>query len=603
MFAEIDSHQPCPNLAEAQMSELLLHAPQNQTFLADVGKYIVELEGRIQRHAFFTAARVERLLSARDSCAFFTECITTLESAFAADLNSYSTMRWMYYLRRLPHRVFEGDLASTAPNARALIEVYANRSGKAEPAIYGSHGFVFPVNESTLRHIARFIAFITIIYDLQVGFRLASKGYDYAFPATSSRSPSNGSVRGSVTHKPMASPAPTVLPQRVENALVESAVRIYDQRHDRHRRTFLGAVMNQAGLAHDEHAADDGLGLNVSCAYWGLLSEEVPISPQPFLEGHAHAAHYGDDGKIMARFYPSTLDLSRIFELYRVPAMAGVGVEANASLCLIVLMLGGRWLQRSRYSVLRAMELGYFITPLEHWSAFGDKEYAAVCGEIRAALPQFVAPDDFSAFDKGCATFKGEVWPTAHGAPAKATNDYMCIDMWAASMGFLAWLQFPKVQGKVANTRAATFEDVVQDSIDRTRWGNSQHRVMRQRTLRVRGQNLTDIDAIGSYKDTLLIVSCKSIPYTRDYDQGTHRAVRNAASTVDQGVKFWSDIVSRLTANPIGENFDFSGYKQIIGVLCTPFAVYTSDAKALSMTVDELRWASSLDELMSFLER
>ncbi|WP_447650422.1 hypothetical protein [Pseudomonas abietaniphila] len=125
---------------------------------------------------------------------------------------------------------------------------------------------------------------------------------------------------------------------------------------------------------------------------------------------------------------------------------------------------------------------------------------------------------------------------------------------------------------------------------------------MRQRTLRVRGQSLTDIDAIGSYEDALLIVSCKSIPYTREYDQGTHKAIRNAAATVDQGVNFWSDIVNQLTASPTGDNFDFSSYKRIIGVLCTPFAVYTRDAKALSMTAGDLRWASSLDELVSFLE-
>lgn len=43
--------------------------------------------------------------------------------------------------------------------------------------------------------------------------------------------------------------------------------------------------------------------------------------------------------------------------------------------------------------------------------------------------------------------FKGEVWPFAHGAPVKIIDDYVCIDMWAASMGFLAWLQFPRIQG------------------------------------------------------------------------------------------------------------------------------------------------------------
>ncbi|MNJ64612.1 hypothetical protein D3C77_605730 [compost metagenome] len=143
---------------------------------------------------------------------------------------------------------------------------------------------------------------------------------------------------------------------------------------------------------------------------------------------------------------------------------------------------------------------------------------------------------------------------------------------------------------------------MVQEAVDQTRWGNSQHHGLRQRALRVDGQQLTDIDAIGSYDDTLLIISCKSIPYTREYDQGTHRAIRNAASTVDNGVDFWTNIVSQLTANPIGDNFDFSGYKQIVGVVCTPFAVYTSDAKSLSMTAQDLRWACSLDELIEYLE-
>jgi len=186
--------------------------------------------------------------------------------------------------------------------------------------------------------------------------------------------------------------------------------------------------------------------------------------------------------------------------------------------------------------------------------------------------------------------------------PIRITKDYVCIDMWAASNGFLTWFQFPKVQGQVANDRAAKFEDVVQDLIDRTRWAEPTTRTLRQRTLVIDGQPLTDIDAIGSRDGVLLVVSCKSIPYTREYDRGAHSEVRNAASTVDKAVAYWAGVVEKLDARRVGRNYDFSTFKQIVGVVCTPFEVYTGNAKSLSNTLEGLRWACSLDELANFLD-
>lgn len=436
------------------MSALLQHAPTNQKFLDDITRSIIELEDRIKRLPFFQSAKTAGTLNARESGAFFTQAIQAMEEAYSRDLNAYSAMRWMYYFRRTPNAVFAGDLASTGPNARALAEVYANRSVKLESAAYGSNGFVFPINESTLRHIARFIAFITIIYDLQVGFKLASKEYSFTFRTERSRGPGR-LKKGALTFRPMASPAPTILPCSVSDPVLESAVRIYDQRHDAHGRTFHGAALNQAGLAHDDAADNvDDANMNFAQAYWGLLSDEIAFSPQEFLKGHPHAAAYGSEGKVLIRFCPSNLDLAKIFELYRTPALEKHGIEPNASLCLLVLLIAGRWLQRNRYSILRAMELGYFIMPFNEWNMLGENVYDAVCDEVRQHLPQFEAPESFKAFNSSCLSFLGEVWPAAHGAPARKTNDYMCIDMWAASMGFLAWFNFPKAQGKVANERA-----------------------------------------------------------------------------------------------------------------------------------------------------
>lgn len=168
-------------------------------------------------------------------------------------------------------------------------------------------------------------------------------------------------------------------------------------------------------------------------------------------------------------------------------------------------------------------------------------------------------------------------------------------------MGFITALQFPKVQGQVANERATWFEDVVQELIDTTPWTAPEVHSLRQKPLTLGGKTLTDIDAIGTRGRDLLIVSCKSIPYTMEYDRGDYKAIRNAETTVVDAVAHWKGIVETLDATRVGENYNLSGFDRIIGVVCTPFAVYTKSAEALSTTTGSLRWASSVDELAHFL--
>lgn len=576
------------------MSTLLLKASQNTKFQSDVQKYIVELEMKITRLLFFREAKSKTPLPARESAFFFNQCIKEMEEVFADDLNSYSAMRWMYYLRRTPNEVFGGELLSTAVNSRVLAEVYANRSTKVETATYGPNGFVFSTNESTLRHLARFISFVTIIYDLQVGFRLASKGFDYEFPKQHGKA----LVKSRLT---VGLPAiNSALPRRIQNPILESAVRVYDQRHNHQQRTYQSIAMSLTGLAHDEAAGDTATSGDFSQVLWGM-HDEIVFSPRDFLQEHPLAEGYGSDVKINVRFAPSRFDYAKFFELYRLPVMARVEIDNNAALCLLLIFLGGRWLQKRRYSFLRVMELGYFIMDFDQWEEFAEKEYPKTCDEICRYLPQFQASESYSEFFTSCLNFKGEVWPLSHGDIIRVTDDYICFDMWAASMGFLGWFQFPKIQGQVANERAAKFEDVVQSVIDLSPWADNSIKGLRQRELKIDGQALTDIDAIGSYNGTLLVVSCKSIPYTREYDCGVHKDIRNAAATVDNGVDYWVNIVSQLEARKEGDNFSLTGYNQIVGVVCTPFAVYTSHPTSLSTTVGDLRWACSLTELSVFL--
>lgn len=580
----------------------LLQTISNDKFRKDVSKYVLELLSQLKKFDFFKDAQSKKRLSALESGQFFADCIGEMEQIFAPHIQAYSAMRWMYYLRRTPNPVFSGDLHSTVANNRALAEIYAQRSERVEEARWGGAGFEFSLDDSTLRHVARFAAFVIIMNDLQVDFRFASKGCEYAFGTerVPKSSPWGTKAASLLTFK-AKSPADAIsLPRRVDSDEIVAAARIYDQRHNV-RSTFLGHALMRAGLADTTDAKNKPPEyMTLREAIWSL-TEETLISPQELLEGHPFADMVKEGMKALVRFGPTGIELDALFDLYRLPAMAAINIDDSAVLNLITLLLGGRLLESRRFAALRVMELGYFVVDPDEWDALANGEYASVCDRIRTALPQLNAPATFELFSAACHAYRGSAWPIVHGNPVRSTPNYVCIDMWAASMGFITALQFPKVQGQVANERATWFEDVVQELIDTTPWTAPEIRSLRQKPLTLGGKTLTDIDAIGTQGRDLLIVSCKSIPYTMDYDRGVYNAIRNAESTVVNAVAHWKRIVETLDANRVGDTYDLSCFDRIIGVVCTPFAVYTKSEEALSTTTGSLRWASSFDEVAHFL--
>src|SRR5690606_14263715 len=88
-------------------------------------------------------------------------------------------------------------------------------------------------------------------------------------------------------------------------------------------------------------------------------------------------------------------------------------------------------------------------------------------------------------------------------------------------------LRFPTLGGKVGNQRGAYFEDAIQSYIDTSNWKPSKKlKSVRQVHLNRQSDStqITDIDAIGEYGDTLLIISCKAVISTVGQDIGEYFA-------------------------------------------------------------------------------
>ena len=125
-------------------------------------------------------------------------------------------------------------------------------------------------------------------------------------------------------------------------------------------------------------------------------------------------------------------------------------------------------------------------------------------------------------------------------------------------------------------------------------------KILRRRVLRYQGKRVTDIDAIGAKGNKLLVVSCKSLLYA-EYEIADYKILRNASEALQKAVMEWKRFCEFFKENPVGDNYDFTAYEDIVGLVCTPGVIYTSLGPATEMCKEGLYTAVSISELRTWL--
>ena len=195
------------------------------------------------------------------------------------------------------------------------------------------------------------------------------------------------------------------------------------------------------------------------------------------------------------------------------------------------------------------------------------------------------------------------VWPPS-APPLRVEGETCFVDLVSTTLAMTDAVARPPVSGSTANVWSEHFERSVQAAIDETPWRPSAPIAMlRGRPLRRDGRWLTDIDAIGERAGSLLVVSCKGVPFSAAFDRGEHRVIRNFAEHVEGSVAAWRDVVADLDRGRAGENFDFSGYRRIVGVVVYPHIPWTTSTLAVRYVTSGLRAAVSPSELIAWCHR
>jgi hypothetical protein len=190
------------------------------------------------------------------------------------------------------------------------------------------------------------------------------------------------------------------------------------------------------------------------------------------------------------------------------------------------------------------------------------------------------------------------------GPAIRAGKDFFCIDIIAVTLRVEALLAHVTAGGgSISGYRGKHWEEWVQGAIDETPWRPTGGlRGLISKKLKAHGKVFTDVDAVGSRSDQLLIVSCKSWQLGTSLDMGEFAARRNKSKdVVKAGLKLQEDL-RMLRAHGADNGFDIGSYAEIVGVLCitTPFLLTGEDEVTLRQSAPDVS-IMTLPELKSKL--
>ncbi len=509
------------------------------------------------------------------------DAISIVTRELYTSTSGYSSLRWLWLLRRVPSHLFAGDYSTSYGYHHTLAHVVAGAAtGQSRMSLLDGGAIrAYPIDETVARRLARFCGYVRVLSSLHRDYRWAGKGLRFEFH------------RGRIPHR------------MTDDGLRES-VHLYDERVEETGGVGrMGTeVFQPTGSRVDLREVLRSLTGDRPTALLRVLPTPRPLEfPVPAVDADLTAEDV-PSVHVLARYIPLPVPLQSLSELVDATPPGERIFDAEAASLLFLMFASIVHVVNHRAGFAAMCTMGYLVSSEEKFrrnlaSAF-EITPEPIAGILNAAG---VTSTDLAIGHLERMT--GATWPLEPGPLFYRDQDAFAVDLVAVGRRLHDAVVYPKRQGEIANIRGNHFELRVQHAID-----GSSHapppeiRAYRGRTLKpVGGRAFTDLDAVARVNDTTLaLISCKSIVYTPEYDKGEERAVQNAASRVRSAREEWSRIVDTLRNTPEGTNYDLRGW-DLVGVVCTPSVVWIELGPCTEYVVPGLRGVVSLPELHSWL--
>jgi hypothetical protein len=488
------------------------------------------------------------------------ECRKVVEDLISERSSGYSACRWLFYLRRLPNQSFPSYQGGLDPYKIALSEAITGRIARA---LNDPDPLDYPLHEPVLNRVLRFSQEILYLVNLHAALHQVAKDVPFRFERSAIPIPRPSSA---------TSKALWLFDWRVGSFDQKPLARLGTEVHG---AASTDRVSNVFALVPRREKTE-----------W----VRTPESPHDQM----------DPPQIVANYGIQVFDFAELGQLISDRRIDSPLYSDEAGALLVILRIAAEMFSDPSFS-RPLLEVGYIpmnkttffdvVSPL-----FDDAEHA-----VHSTIPNLRVPNSKETLLRELEEMRGSPWPILPGPVVRSCREIIYLDLASATMRLNQAFEFPRVAGAQANARAEHFETSVQSVVDRSRWADSRTRPLQGRTLRYQGKPLTDIDAIGSREDKLLLISCKSVLYA-EYDTADYRVLRNAADVVQRAVVTWNEVCSFLRDKRVGDNYDFSEYHDIVGVICTPVVVYVPLGLATARVAEGLLAAVSISELRVWLD-
>lgn len=494
------------------------------------------------------------------------KCKTWLEAYCARCAQKLTPLEWLWYLRRTGP-IFRGELSTTGPYDKALAETVANLYGQSEAIrVLRTVGQVltFEINSKVARRIGDLSIGIRLLSDIHSQIRWCGKGSDFEFSSV-----------GLLTSRP--------------DANLKSAVELYDK-----RVADLGASLglSLAGTVLGTAVLDkvDVIDRNYDIL---VLSGCEPYTATCRLE--SGVAEY------LANYLWIPVDLKELSRLNRV--IGEKWWKPGAVFLLTLLMVADQLINSVDPQVtISLLHNGYFLVRKETVGRVLNEQFVRNAEIISAILPGESPPRTLQQLRDGLGIIQASLWPLRVANPIKEFNDQLLIDLATATNQLQNILEYPNASDDLGNRRALHFEDIVQACINDTSWRPSNNLLALRRLPLLQHKKVwTDFDAVGSKGDTLLMVDCISLLHQSAYSTGHPSVIKNASDKLIAKTVKWQKRRTELIQEPTGDNFDFSGFSNVIAVVCSPEPFFTPIGVCTEEASSGLQLCCSLAELKKFL--
>lgn len=519
-----------------------------------------DLEIAVRKQVTLPAFDQENSWSAQIITPYLLQVRECIENSIYQLVQSYPSPQWLWFIRRLPEEVLRGSLATTRGYLSALATVASGLSKRAAGPVPLVSGLVeYQINDKIARDLYRFLTVVSSLFDVHVSLRFAGKGATFRKPVGKRFLP-----RWGVSHE------------------LRQAIELYDKR-----------VANTQTPFHR-------LGTEIAAPTKSLDSMMLVYQTIP---GFVQAPLGSELVHVEAHFAPRVVSVDALRELNFALQYIAPELWSRDVLALATLLRGSRDLVASFHGGFAGLlQVGYLMLKESSFHERLAESWSDILDWQKESFPALEPIRETVELLEELKTMSGALWPLQVGPVVRQFEDGICLDLYAATNLLETRFEFPAQQGEVANVRARHFELAVQDRINVSSW-KPPDKLLRLRgvALRLKGAELTDLDAIGAKNKTLVVVSCKSVIYSKDYDAGDYRVVRNIASNALESVENWSEIIKRLRENPVGDNYDLSDYTDFVGVVCTPTVVYVPIGSCTELAAENLSHLVTLHELGEWL--